>query len=115
MGGGLVRGQQVSVDLKSKQRPVRKFSTSCSCCLLPPPGPTVVLRRQIRSQPERPLRLRRSRRKQRQVVTVRARGWKCQKNLRALHVHLGCWELGNTQPQGPEEVRAWPGPEEDSP
>lgn len=43
------------------------------------------------------------------VVTVRTRGWKCQKNPRALHVQLGRWELGNTQaprPQGGEGM-AW--------
>lgn len=75
------------MDLKSKQCPVGEFSTSYSCCLLPT-SPALYYPKETNSQSA--------------ILTLEGLekavpvwlkwdeiGWKCQKNLKALHVNLG--------------------------
>lgn len=73
------------MDLKSKQCPVGEFSTSHSCCLLPT-SPALYYPKETSSQsailssegPEKAM----------PAWLEWGIGWKCQKNLKALHVDL---------------------------
>lgn len=67
-------------------------------------GPVVVVRRQSCVPPQKPLRLRRCRRKR----DGGGGGWECQGDLRVLCIHLGHGGLGNSGLRRPEEARAHP-------
>lgn len=81
------RGQQVPVDLKSKQRPVlgeevqRQLLLPSAGCLL---NPLIAVSPSCR-RPQKPFRLHWCWGKQ----SGGGRGWKRQNSLRVLHVHLG--------------------------
>lgn len=91
-------GHQVSMDLKSKQCPMGEFSTSYSCCLLPT-SPALYDPKETSSQSailsseglEKAVPV---------VARVGEIGWKCQKNLKALHVNLGYCGLHTPSLQG---------------